>query len=625
MKRFLNIIIMAASVAAVSCSDLTEMNINPTKANGTIDPGLLIPTIQMSHSLGRENASRFMIYPGGWVNHWSGVWSVVEYGGKGILSNQYNNRLWQNLMYPEAVKNIVALENIVDDDPEYVNYSAIAKVLRVEAFLKLTDYYGDIPYFEGGQGYHMGIYAPKYDRQEDIYNDFFTRLDEAIGQFDSSKPSPDTDCYFAGDVDKWKRFAASLKLRIAMRLIKVNPELAEQKAMEAYQSGVMISNADIAAVQHDEDYQTLGSGNGFADIMLQITGSTGLGITQFKMSTEFFKALSVQDPNVYDEAPYHRLLAKDPRLLLIARSYFTTSGAGLPAWGDAVDVTELVRKFNAGNAASQSPKDLSASVDGYLNIDGYMTVPAQEFSYGGGIQRTGENGYMGPDKERSVWGPAITAQSVDNALWMTEEERQELRSLVERLSGGMPHGMYRLQPSRTILAVDSPYIHMSYAETQFLLAEASVRGWNFDSESAASRFRKGYVAAVKQFSLWGVSENEMPTDQEIEEYLTQYLLPEIEKGGTAALEEINKQIWILHFMDPFEAWANIRRTDGMPTEYVRWYNRYPNENKSNGERPKRITYPIDEQTKNAANWKDAVDRMGGEDTWTVPVWWDVQN
>lgn len=634
MKKYLihAISVMALAVMSVSCSDLTEMNINPTKANGSLDPDLLIPTIQASHSLGRENASRFMIYPGGWTNHWTGVWSVVEYGGKGKPNNQYNYRLWQTLMYPEAVKNLVALENIVADDPDMVNYRAIAKVLRVEVFLKLTDYYGDVPYFEGGQGYYGQIYAPKYDTQEDIYNDFFKILGEAIDEFDPAKPSPASDFYFGGDVAKWQRFAASLKLRVAMRLIKVAPEKAEQMAREAYESGVMTSNEDIASVRHDEDYQTLGAGNGYADIMLQITSSPDLGLTQFKMSTEFFKALSVQDPDTYDVVPYHRLLATDPRLLLIARTYFVPSNSGLTAWDVATDVTEIVRKFNAENSAAQT-KDLVNNVDGYVNTGGYLTVPAQEFIYGGGVQRKGESGYQGEEKERSVWGPAITTKTIDDALdswaaeWLAEDkaELKNLKALVSQKSNGMLHNMQRLGPSKTILAVNSPYIHMSYAETQFLLAETSIRGWGFDKDmSAVERFRQGYIAAVKQFSLWGVSDNDMPTDAEITEYLDKYLVPEVEKGGDAALEEINKQIWILHFMDPFEAWANIRRTDGMPTAYTKFYNRYPTENQFDGGCPKRITYPVDEQTKNAANWQEAVDRMGGQDLWTVPVWWDVQ-
>lgn len=622
MKRISICLASVAALVVCGCSDLTELNINPTKANGTIDPSLLIPTIQMSHSLGRQNAARFFSFPGEWVNHWSGSWGNVEYGGKGIRNNAYSARLWQDLLYPEAVKNIVALENIVDGDPEQVNYSAIAKVLRVETFLKLTDCYGDIPYFEGGQGYYQSIFSPRYDRQEDIYNDFFQRLDDAIAQFDASKPSPTTDCYFGGDVEKWKRFAASLKLRVAMRLIKVKPDVAREKAQEAFQAGVMTSNADIAAVQHAEDYETLGAGNGYADIMLQVTSTPGLGITQYKMTTEFFKALCAMDPQQYTTPPYRRYLALDPRLRLIAGVYVTTSNSGLPAWADAVDVTELMRKFNAGYVSNQGPLDLATDVDGYINIGGYLTVPAQEFTYGGGYQQPGENGYQGAAKSRSVWAQGITSTIVDGATWMTEQEREELKRAIGTYT--VPHAMYRLSPSRTILAVNTPWIHMSYAETQFLLAETTVRGWGIDNESAASRFAKGFEAAVKQFSLFGVSDADMPTDAEIQSYLNTYLLPEVEAGGTRALEEINKQIWILHFMDPIEAWSNLRRTNGMPTAYCKWYNRYPAENQSNGERPQRLTYPIEEQTKNAANWQEAVNRMGGSDDWTVPVWWDVQ-
>lgn len=140
-----------------------------------------------------------------------------------------------------------------------------------------------------------------------------------------------------------------------MRLIKVKPDVAQQKAREAFEAGVMTSNADIAAVKHAEDYETLGAGNGYADIILQVTGNTGLGITQYKMTTEFFKSLCAMDPQQYTTPPYRRYLALDPRLLLIAGVYVTTSGAGLPAWGDAVEVTELMRKFNAGYAGNQGP------------------------------------------------------------------------------------------------------------------------------------------------------------------------------------------------------------------------------------------------------------------------------
>jgi hypothetical protein len=167
---------------------------------------------------------------------------------------------------------------------------------------------------------------------------------------------------------------------------------------------------------------------------------------------------------------------------------------------------------------------------------------------------------------------------------------------------------------------------MSYAETQFLLAETTVRGWGIDNMSAADRFMNGYMAAVGQFSLFDVPASEFPSDSAIRTYGETYLKPIVEMGGNVALEEINKQIWILHLMDPFEAWANIRRSGGMPTAYTKYYNRYPLENQSGGVRPNRLPYPVQEQSRNTASWQQAVDRLPDKnDDWTQRVWWDVQN
>lgn len=621
MKKIKTIItILTLSMATVSCSDLTELNQNPAKAL-TMDPNMLIPTIQMSHSLGRQNAARFFAFPGNFMNHWTGSWGPVEYGGKGLRNNEYTTRLWQDLLYPEAVRNIVAMEMITGDDPAQSNFSAIAKLLRVETFLKLTDAYGDVPYYEGGQGYYKNIFNPTYDSQQEIYTDFFRKIDAALAQFNPGARIATGDCYFKGDIAKWKKFANSLKLRIAMRLIKVEPELAKEKAKEALTAGVMASNADIAAVVHGVDYETLGAANAYADIMLQATGSTGFGPSQYRMTTEFFKALCVMDPVNYAEAPFRRFQATDPRLSFIARSYFSTKGAGLNAYNDAIDITELARKYNASSADQQGPADLSNTLDGFINIGGYLTVPAQDFIYGGGIQRQGENGYTGEEKARSVWANNITIAKID-ASTLSAADKEAFKEAIKtaNVNAGIAHTMYRLQPSKMVLAVNSPWIHLSYAETQFLLAETTIRGWNIDSETAVSRLSKGFKAAVDQFSLFGAT---IPGDDQIDEYLA-YLLPSIEAGGDTALEEISRQLWILNFMDPFEAWSNVRRTNGMPTAYTKYYNRVPSQNQTGGVAPRRLEYPTDEQSKNKVKWQEAADRMGGKDDWSNRVWWDVQ-
>ena len=230
-------------ICLCSCVDLTELNENPTKAT-SISPHLLIPTIQLTHSQYMQNTIRYFIYPGAFVNYWIGGWSMQEYGGKAKKNIAYMERLWV-AYYPDIIKNAVALVSQTTDNPEEVNLNAIGRILKVEAFLKLTDYYGDIPYFEAGKIYNENIVKPRYDKQEDIYMDFLSELRAASAQLDASAMAPQNDLYFNGDIEKWRRFANSLWLRISMRLLKVNPTLAQQEAKAAYEAGVMTSNSDI--------------------------------------------------------------------------------------------------------------------------------------------------------------------------------------------------------------------------------------------------------------------------------------------------------------------------------------------------------------------------------------------
>ena len=77
-------------------------------------------------------------------------------------------------MYPQMIKNLVDIVARTTGDPAKVNINAVARIFKVYLFSKLTDTYGDVPYFDAGKGYINGIDRPAYDRQEDIYKDFDT-------------------------------------------------------------------------------------------------------------------------------------------------------------------------------------------------------------------------------------------------------------------------------------------------------------------------------------------------------------------------------------------------------------------------------------------------------------------
>ena len=69
-------------------------------------------------------------------------------------------------------------------------------------------------------------------------------MDEAIAGFKGTASVADMqafDYWCNGDIALWKKVANQLKLRLAMRIVKVNPTLAKQKAEEAVQGGVLTS------------------------------------------------------------------------------------------------------------------------------------------------------------------------------------------------------------------------------------------------------------------------------------------------------------------------------------------------------------------------------------------------
>lgn len=140
------------------------------------------------------------------------------------------------------------------DLPARSNLYNMARIYQAFSFMILTDEYGDIPYLQGGAGYTDQVFFPAYDKQQDIYNDIIKELTEAGAALNATGTIETADLLYAGNIDKWKKFANSLLLRVGMRLIKVDPARAQTIASTAIAAGVITTNADNAAIRHDANY-----------------------------------------------------------------------------------------------------------------------------------------------------------------------------------------------------------------------------------------------------------------------------------------------------------------------------------------------------------------------------------
>lgn len=272
-NKVLAIFVAAGFLITTGCDkNFEEINIDPTKLtpemmnyNFVFTSALLI-TSGNSDGNSYEDWRNNLIYGSTMMQHLSsttGYWA----GDKYTYNASYNSAYW-DVNYNNSIRNIVDVVEQTKDNAVQKNLHNIARIFKVFMFQRMTDMYGDIPYKEAGKGYIQGLTHPKYDKQQEIYSDFLTELKDAAEKLDASAPDliGASDLVYGGDVAKWKKFAYSEMVRVAMRLSKVDADKAKTWVQIAVTGGVFSDNSDNALVQH-EDKQKSPVANGNAWIL----------------------------------------------------------------------------------------------------------------------------------------------------------------------------------------------------------------------------------------------------------------------------------------------------------------------------------------------------------------------
>ena len=122
--------------------------------------------------------------------------------------------------------------------------------MRTLGFSYVTDSWGDVPYSAALQGDVVGsTLSPAYDKQQDIYTDFFATLDKAAKDLvGAANTLGSADPIYAGNPAKWQKFINSLRARLAMRVVNVDAALANTQLTAAINGpgGLILTNADNA-------------------------------------------------------------------------------------------------------------------------------------------------------------------------------------------------------------------------------------------------------------------------------------------------------------------------------------------------------------------------------------------
>jgi hypothetical protein len=489
---------LGLAVVASACdnSKLTDVNKNPN-APLNVSPNLLFPAATVASVNAIRDAIE--ITPSTFA-HWPQY--LAEYQYPEISYYQFRpttaDSWWTTFYagpledYQQALRQTTATQ--------HPNQTAPILVMRAWTYSVMTGMWGDIPFTEANKGDEGGTITPVYDTQKVIYDSLLKNLADASTMVEASSPYTfkGYDPVYDGDIEKWAKFANSLRARLGMNLSKVDPARAQQEVAAAFAAGGMASNDDNAQISWP--------GDNVNDNPWYENQKEGIGTRDdARFSVTFIDTLNHLN---------------DPRLPVFARP---------------------VQTADCGTAVGCTP----------LAASGYRGMP---------------NGLLAGDA----------------GAWGTRSSRLGAQ----------------------VFAATQPSYIMTYAEYQFILAEAAERGWI--AGSAATFYTNGIRASMAQ---WGVDD-----DAAITAYLAQ---PRVAyAGGAAGLAQIGVQKWIALFTQGFEAWSEWRRT-GYP-------NLTPalNAKTADGQIPRRVIYPQTEQSFNNTNLQAAITSQGGSDALNKRIWID---
>jgi len=226
---FASVMALGLTLSVSSCKKYLDINKSPNTAEA-VDPKLLFSFAAITYidtrsggdlwipfALGGQSVATGGNNPTGW-----GIPSEEQYQ----FSTFSTGNTWRGYYVSMGANLKQAITLSEAATPRNNNAAAECKVLLALAFYELTTEFGDVPFTEA---LDPAISYPKFDSQQVVLDGVVGLLDAAIAQFDATSPlkiPADYDFFFAGDIAKWKRLAASIKLRTLMTMVDKDPSKA---------------------------------------------------------------------------------------------------------------------------------------------------------------------------------------------------------------------------------------------------------------------------------------------------------------------------------------------------------------------------------------------------------------
>lgn len=261
IKKYITLSLVLTGVVLSGCKkfgDFGDMNIDPTQVPVPSTKSLFTNSLQALSGSVTTTTGQAQSLPALVIGSNIGfIWAQHMSEGPYLTSSNYGDAAAGQSYWAYYTGALINLQKIIDSNNQggleaevtangsKNNQLAAARILKAFIFWKLTDRWGDLPYEEALKG--AAILTPKYQKQELIYTDLFKELKEASAQIDAGL-GMQGDILLGGDMAMWKKFAATQRLFMALRLSKLYPAAGGLAATEfnAALPDVIAQGEDIA-------------------------------------------------------------------------------------------------------------------------------------------------------------------------------------------------------------------------------------------------------------------------------------------------------------------------------------------------------------------------------------------
>lgn len=458
--------------------------------------------------------------------------------------------------YVKALTDLKKLEDNYVGVATYQNAGNVILTWKAYLYYVMTTTWGNVPYTQANNNSILLSY--KYDTQKEIFTSLLNTLDEVVATFDVNGDVISHDPLFGGSIDKWRKFANSLRLQIALTAQNMDGALAEDHIRKAFSDANANYLLDSDAIfRFGEDLNNDGSWS-YKSYMLQFEMGTNAGFGSYPaMSHNFFLYMkSYDDPRL----PKFAQEAKGADRCILRNDTLTRVNPDYPQFRDSIIVNYGVP---------------------YCARRDYKEVPS------GWIVGTDPNSPNG----------------------------EAYRSPFTNVQKGYPENECFV--NYDFLGVNAIIPLITIAEVNFMKAEVAVKYPGILTGSAQTYYENGVRASMKQ---WGVVDNDASAYLErngvkwdtdgtgLYEYRRLYKADIKGKGSNQNhLEQIYKQWYLADFFCGHAGWTLERRTRAINFPPHFFNGTVPTEG-SNGiceYMMERFNYPINEQSSNAEAYAQA--------------------